>query len=73
MKIIIERNKCIGCGSCVQVCPKIFEMKEDGRAGLKKERTKKGRSSKEVLGMEAQGCAEEAAKVCPVQCIIIKN
>ncbi|KKT26765.1 MAG: hypothetical protein UW11_C0006G0031 [Parcubacteria group bacterium GW2011_GWA2_43_9b] len=29
MKIIIERQKCIGCGSCVAVCDKYFEMADD--------------------------------------------
>lgn len=24
----VDPNKCIGCGSCVAVAPKVFEMKE---------------------------------------------
>ncbi|MGB9703096.1 MAG: 4Fe-4S dicluster domain-containing protein [Candidatus Micrarchaeia archaeon] len=28
MKIIIDSKKCIGCGTCVAVCPnQVFEMK----------------------------------------------
>ena len=34
-KIIHEREKCIGCGSCVALCPKFWEMEEDGKSSLK--------------------------------------
>jgi len=26
-KIKIDKNKCIGCGACVALCPAIFELK----------------------------------------------
>ncbi len=73
MKIIIEKNKCIGCASCAQVCPEVFEMREDGRAGLRGEEVTGKSSDKEVLAAEDRGCIEEAVEVCPVQCIIIKG
>jgi len=69
MKVVHEREKCIGCGACVAVCPKFWEMKDDGKSNLK--------SSKKVgknfeLEVKDPGCSEEAANTCPVQCIIIK-
>ena len=58
-KIIIDRNKCIGCMYCVNVCPKSFEMFE-GKA-----RPKTGEVKKIT-------CEKEAAEGCPVQCITVK-
>lgn len=61
-KITIEREKCIGCGSCQSVCPKYWKMAEDNKADyLGKE---------EVEDIE---CNQEAADSCPVQCIHIKK
>lgn len=31
----IDLEKCIGCGACASLCPKTFEMKEDGKAYVK--------------------------------------
>jgi len=72
MKRIIERTKCIMCGSCAQVCPSRFEMREDGRAGLKGEDIKTA-GKEEELTVEKPGCAGKAADVCPVQCIVVED
>ncbi len=70
-KIIHERPKCIGCGSCVAVCPDFFELdKKDGLANLKK--SKRLADGSEELGVDKIGCIKEAAEVCPVQIIKIK-
>lgn len=68
MKVILERKRCIGCGSCVNLCPKYFKMGQDGRTILKdsQEGSKKGNYQLEV---EDPGCIKEAAEVCPVQII----
>ena len=36
MKIVLHKEKCLGCGSCVSVAPEYFELK-DGIVNLKKE------------------------------------
>lgn len=28
----VDQNACIGCGLCVQLCPKVFEMQDDGKS-----------------------------------------
>ena len=33
-KIIIDKQKCIGCGTCVAIAPKSFKLGDDGRAEL---------------------------------------
>ncbi len=69
-KIIQERNKCIGCGACPAVCPKFFEMSEDGLATLKNSTEKDG-----VFELETEeiGCAGEAVDVCPIKIIRIED
>jgi ferredoxin len=27
--VYIDEEECIGCGSCVEICPEVFQMKED--------------------------------------------
>ena len=72
MKIILEKSKCIGCGSCIALCPKFFEIDEEGKAHLKKSEFD-SKIEEETLEVSKVGCAEEAIEVCPVQCIKIKK
>lgn len=69
MKIIQEQSKCIGCGSCVAVCDKYFEMAQSGLAAIKG-----GEMNGTSMELEVQeaGCAKEAAEICPVQIISVK-
>ena len=31
MKVIVNRDNCIGCGACAGICPKVFQIDdEDG-------------------------------------------
>ncbi|HEY8364564.1 MAG TPA: ferredoxin, partial [Haloplasmataceae bacterium] len=30
MKAFVDKNTCIGCGLCPEICPKIFRMDDDG-------------------------------------------
>lgn len=54
----IDKNLCIGCGACVSLCPKSFQMNdEDGKADA-------------VSGDDVE-CANNAAESCPVQAITV--
>lgn len=55
----VNKEKCIGCGSCVAVCEGNFEMK-DGKAIVKKEASD-------------LPCNKEAKNICPVQAITLKK
>ncbi len=59
-EIKVDREKCIGCGSCEAICPKTFSMK-DGKAIAKK------------ATLEKIDCEEEARDSCPVGAISIKQ
>jgi ferredoxin len=55
---VIEIEDCVGCGSCVEICPEVFSLNE---------------SIDKALVMNPVGCSrekiEEALEICPVHCI----
>jgi len=57
-KIIVDRDKCLGCGMCVSLCPEVFEIK-DGKSHIKE------RANLEKY----QDCIKQAIKNCPVAAI----
>jgi ferredoxin len=70
-KIIQNHEGCIGCGSCVAVCPKFWEMNyEEAKADLKG--AKKNEKGEQVLEVKEVECNKEAADVCPVNIIKIE-
>ena len=28
-KVVVERDKCTSCGTCIDACPELFELDED--------------------------------------------
>lgn len=68
MKIILDKEKCIGCGSCAAVCPDHFEMGSDGKAHLKDSSVKSGEEIKEI---KEEDCSGQARDICPVNVIKI--
>ena len=59
-KIVHERDKCIGCGACVNICDN-WEMADDGKSKPKQ------------TEIDELGCNKEAADACPAACIKIKE
>jgi len=59
-KIKIDKKKCIGCGACVSICSKSFEL-VDGKAKVKNPEVK------EIT------CEKEAEESCPVKAIKISK
>ena len=55
----IDKKKCIGCGACVALCPKVFKLKNEKAEAI----SKKIKDIEEVL---------KAETACPVQAIKIK-
>ena len=57
MKIpVVDYETCIGCGSCPEICPEVFELRDDKAW---------------VIGGEKCGTCDcqEAIDICPVQAI----
>lgn len=30
MKVVVNRDNCIGCGACEALCPEVFNLDDDG-------------------------------------------
>lgn len=75
-KVKLEREKCIGCGSCSALCPKYFELTDDGKSHIKgtdkKPASQQGGEVEELETAKLE-CAESAAEACPTQCIHIEK
>ncbi len=58
-KVTLDKDTCIGCGVCESLCPEVFVMEDDGKAG--------------VITPETDApCAEDAAASCPVNAIVVE-
>ncbi len=56
-KVSIDADKCIGCGTCVALCPGNFTI--EGAKAV-------------VTSPEDTGCAKQAVNNCPVNAIRVK-
>jgi ferredoxin len=56
--ILIDFVECLGCESCVELCPEVFEMDDVGEKAV-------------VILPEGgdEACIEEAISICPAKCI----
>ena len=74
MKVVVDREKCIGAAPCIAVAPDVYELDDEGIAIIKKEavdstdsegriRIKKPVADDETLKLSAESC--------PVQAIIL--
>lgn len=70
VKVIQERDKCIGCGACISVDEKHWKMDDDGKATLIGGTEKGGVFEKEL---DEPGEVKEAEEVCPVQIIHVED
>lgn len=70
MKITIDQDKCIGCGSCQATCEESFAMGDDNNKPYFKQSDGKAREQFET---DKPGCFQEAADICPVQAIGIEK
>ena len=63
MKVKINIEKCIGCGTCSALFPEIFELADDFKARLK--------PGIDLDNSEIKKAIHEAAEACPVGAISI--
>ena len=62
MKSIVDKDTCIGCELCTQICPEVFSMDEYGK-------------SKAItcdIPKDVESSAMEARDSCPVSAISIE-
>ncbi len=69
MLIQFQREKCIGCNYCVEVCPERWQMsRRDGKSVLLGGKLKRNMVQVEV-GEHERDANEKAAEICPVKII----
>lgn len=61
MKAIVDKDTCISCGLCVDVCPQVFSMDQDEKA----------EAQDTVVPLNAEASCRDAAQQCPVEAIKI--
>lgn len=57
MSISVNKETCIGCGTCVSLCPGGFKLNDEGKS--------------EPITQENIECAQQAADSCPVKAITV--
>ena len=63
MKVKVNKEKCIGCGMCINLVPEVFEFGDDNKSQVK-EGVDFESKRKEI---------EEAKKSCPVRAIEVEE
>jgi ferredoxin len=61
MRVMVDEEVCVGDGTCVEICPEMFEMKEDVAVTKMAE-----------VPEELEDACSEAAESCPVAAIFIE-
>ena len=60
MKVRVDADLCTGCGPCEDICPEVFEIRDDISVVLAN-----------PVPPEHEDAAREAAEACPTGAIII--
>ena len=60
MKVVVNRDNCIGCGACQAIAPNIFEIDDEGLSVIK---------VKEVPASDAEDF-NDALESCPTGAIV---
>jgi ferredoxin len=56
--VVIDREECAGCETCVELCPDVFEFDEDAEKAYVKDDYESD-----------EACIQEAIDSCPTECI----
>jgi len=63
MRVKVDYDICASTGSCVQVCPEVFEVRSDGYLHVLQEEP----------GEELRDKVEQAADLCPTAAITVEG
>jgi ferredoxin len=74
MKVIIERQNCVSCGTCWEACPGFFEQNPDDSFSQVIEKFRlNGNPAEGTPGPETESCAADAADLCPASVITVEQ
>ena len=63
MKAKVDQNACVGTGSCVTICPKVFSLGDDGLAKV----------TVDPVPADQEASCREACDSCPAEAISIEE
>jgi len=63
MKANVDRDACIGCGLCAEICPEVFEMDDEQIATV----------IASPVPVDAEDDAKEAEDQCPTDAIRLEK
>jgi ferredoxin len=63
MRVSVDYNVCASTGSCMQVCPEVFEVRSDGYMYVLQEEPPE----------ELRAKVEQAADLCPTAAITVSD
>ena len=61
MKTTVDRDSCIGCGLCEDICPKVFKLDDESISTV----------LVDLVPVEEEACTNQAAEECPVGAISV--
>lgn len=70
IKVVIDRNSCLGCGTCVSLCGAVFRLAESLETAQLREKFQTGGSFSGKISKNID-CVKLAANKCPVKAIEI--
>jgi len=59
LRVDVDQELCISCGTCIDLCPEVFQWNEDNKAG----------SIVEEVPPDLEDDAREAVESCPTEAI----
>ena len=63
MKVCVDKELCSGSGICIETCPEVFQLDEQGKTSAKNE----------CVSSELEQACKEAAEGCPSGAIKIEE
>ena len=63
MKVVVNRDNCIGCGACEAICPEVFSLDDDGLSTV---------ICDDFKNIDENG-VQEAVESCPTSAISKEN
>ncbi|MEW6193059.1 MAG: ferredoxin [Bacillota bacterium] len=60
MHVEVDYDLCIGCGTCVELCPEVFEWAED---------EEKAKAAMKDVPEDLEDVCQEAVESCPTEAI----
>ena len=71
MKIKIDQDGCIECGSCEALCPQVYVIPQGEKSRVVEKYATKGHPETGEIGADMESCARDAADSCPVSVITL--